>query len=113
MYIKERQNLFRNPKNQSNPYRIMLLLLVIVVLVAVLRSYAQGAIWPPFIPTPTPTRTINSGKVPFWVGCAVSVMAQSPRKGSPVHGSGSVNTLFENQSTTFLLKVSPCLMSPV
>ena len=60
MYIKERQNLFRNPKNQSNPYRIMLLLLVIVVLVAVLRSYAQGAIWPPFIPTPTPTRTINS-----------------------------------------------------
>jgi len=60
MYIKERQNLFRNPKNQSNPYRIMLLLLVIVVLIAVLRSYAEGAIWPPFLPTPTPTRTVNS-----------------------------------------------------
>lgn len=38
----------------------MLLLLVIVVLIAVLRSYAEGAIWPPFLPTPTPTRTVNS-----------------------------------------------------
>ncbi|MFZ3071437.1 MAG: tetratricopeptide repeat protein [Anaerolineaceae bacterium] len=38
----------------------MLLLLVIVVLIVILRGYAQGSIWPPFIPTPTPTRTVNS-----------------------------------------------------
>ena len=60
MYIDERKNLFRNSGNGSNPYRIMLILLVIVVLVAVLRDYASGEIWPPFVPTPTPTRTVNS-----------------------------------------------------
>ena len=60
MYIDERKDLFRNSGNRSNPYRIMLILLVIVVLVAVLRDYASGEIWPPFIPTPTPTRTVNS-----------------------------------------------------
>ena len=60
MYIQERKNLFRNPRNSSNPYRIMLLLVIIVVLIAVLRSYASGDITPPFIPTPTPTRTVNS-----------------------------------------------------
>lgn len=60
MYIDERKDLFRNSGNRSNPYRIMLILLIIVVLVAVLRSYASGEIWPPFVPTPTPTRTINS-----------------------------------------------------
>jgi len=60
MYIQEHKNLFHRPGGQSNPYRVMLLLLIIVVLVAVLRSYAQGEIWPPFIPTPTPTRTANS-----------------------------------------------------
>jgi tetratricopeptide (TPR) repeat protein len=60
MYIQERKNLFHRPGGQSNPYRVMLLLLIIVVLVAVLRSYAQGQIWPPFVPTPTPTRTVNS-----------------------------------------------------
>ena len=60
MYIDERKDLFRNSGNRSNPYRIMLILLVIVVLVAVLRDYASGEIWPPFVPTPTPTRTVNS-----------------------------------------------------
>ncbi|MFZ3150443.1 MAG: tetratricopeptide repeat protein [Anaerolineaceae bacterium] len=60
MYIKERKNLFHDPKGHSNPYRVMLLLLIIVMLIAVLRGYAQGSIWPPLIPTPTPTRTVNS-----------------------------------------------------
>lgn len=60
MYIDERKDLFRSSGNRSNPYRIMLILLVIAVLVAVLRSYASGEIWPPFVPTPTPTRTVNS-----------------------------------------------------
>lgn len=60
MYINERKNLFRNPRGASNPYFVMGILLVLVALVAVLRAFAQGEIWPPFIPTPTPTRTINS-----------------------------------------------------
>ena len=60
MYINERKNLFRHPRGSSSPYIIMAILLVMVVLVAVVRSFAQGEIWPPFIPTPTPTRTVNS-----------------------------------------------------
>lgn len=60
MYIDERKNLFRNPRGSSNPYFIMAILLVVVTLVAVVRAFAQGEIWPPFIPTPTPTRTVNS-----------------------------------------------------
>ncbi|MGI6250662.1 MAG: tetratricopeptide repeat protein [Anaerolineaceae bacterium] len=63
MYIHERKDLFRKSSNHSNPYRIMLLLLVIAGLVAVVRSYARGEIYPPLIPTPTPTRTVNSYKV--------------------------------------------------
>jgi len=60
MYIDERKNLFHNPRGSSNPYFVMAILLVVVALVAVVRAFAQGEIWPPFIPTPTPTRTVNS-----------------------------------------------------
>lgn len=60
MYIEERKNLFRNPRRNSSPYRIMAILLVIVAVIAVMRDYASGEIWPPFIPTPTPTRSVNS-----------------------------------------------------
>ncbi|MCK9245785.1 MAG: tetratricopeptide repeat protein [Anaerolineaceae bacterium] len=60
MFIDERKNLFRNPRGSSNPYFVMAILLVVVALVAVVRAFAQGEIWPPFIPTPTPTRTVNS-----------------------------------------------------
>ena len=37
-----------------------MMVLVIAGLVAVVRSYARGEIYPPLIPTPTPTRTVNS-----------------------------------------------------
>ena len=60
MYINERKNLFRNPKGASNPFRVMALIFGIVVIIAIIRAYSQGEIWPPFIPTPTPTRTVNS-----------------------------------------------------
>lgn len=60
MYIQERKNLFHNPRKQSSPYRVMILLVIIVLLISVLRSYARGEIWPPLVPTPTPTRTVNS-----------------------------------------------------
>ena len=60
MYINERKNLFRSPRGTSSPYFVMAILLVVVVLFAVVRAFAQGEIWPPFVPTPTPTRTVNS-----------------------------------------------------
>jgi tetratricopeptide (TPR) repeat protein len=63
MYIEERKNLFHKGKRGSNPYIVMLLLLLIVALVAVLRAYGRGEIWPPFVPTPTPTRTVNSYRI--------------------------------------------------
>lgn len=63
MYIEERKNLFHKGRRGSNPYLVMLLLLLIVGMIAVLRSYARGEIWPPFVPTPTPTRTVNSYRI--------------------------------------------------
>ena len=60
MYIEERKDLFRKRGTRSNPFRVLVLLLLIVGFVAVLRAYGQGEIWPPFLPTPTPTRTVNS-----------------------------------------------------
>ena len=60
MYIDERKNLFRSPRGSSNPYFVMAILLVVVLLIAVVRGFAQGEIWPPLVPTPTPTRTVNS-----------------------------------------------------
>jgi len=63
MYIEKRKNLFRKGRRGSNPYIVMVLLLLIVGFVAVLRAYGRGEIWPPFIPTPTPTRTINSYRI--------------------------------------------------
>ena len=63
MYIEERKNLFRKGRRSSNPYIVMLLLLLIVGFVAVLRAYGRGEIWPPFVPTPTPTRTVNSYRI--------------------------------------------------
>lgn len=60
MYINERKNLFHKPRPTSNPYLVMFILLCLVIVIAVARDYASGKIWPPFIPTPTPTRTVNS-----------------------------------------------------
>lgn len=60
MYIPERKPLFRKPKHQSNPYRIAAMLGVLLVLLLVLRNLNTGKITPMFLPTYTPTRTINS-----------------------------------------------------
>ncbi len=40
----------------------MFILLCIVIVIAVMRDYTSGKIWPPFVPTPPtpPTRTVNS-----------------------------------------------------
>lgn len=61
MFIEDNnQPIFRRKNTPSNPYRVLILLVLIAVFVSVLRSYAKGEIDPLFMPTPTPTRTINS-----------------------------------------------------
>jgi tetratricopeptide (TPR) repeat protein len=60
MQLEGKELQFRNPKNRANPFRVMILLVLIVALIAVLRSYAKGDIQPFFLPTATPTRTTNS-----------------------------------------------------
>ncbi len=60
MYIPEKKPLFRKPKHESNPYRIAILLAILLLLVLVLRNMDSGAITPFFLPTATPTRTFSS-----------------------------------------------------
>ncbi len=60
MYIPERKPLFRKPKHESNPYRIAVMVGILLVMLLVLRNLNTGSITPMFLPTPTPTRTNNS-----------------------------------------------------
>ncbi len=48
------------PKPRSNPYRILLLAVLILGAIWLLLSVNRGAIQSPFMPTPTPTRSPNS-----------------------------------------------------
>ena len=72
MYIPERKPLFRKNVKKTNPYGVAAMLGIILVMVIVLRSLNQGEITPMFMPTPTPTRTLDSfageGKVYFVAG---------------------------------------------
>jgi tetratricopeptide (TPR) repeat protein len=72
MYIPERKPLFRKPSHQSNPYRIAVMLGIVLAMLLVLRNLNTGAITPMFLPTPTPTRTLSSfadeGEVYFVAG---------------------------------------------
>ncbi len=60
MYIPEKKPLFRKPSHESNPYRIAIMLGILLVMLLVLRNLNSGSITPLFLPTPTPTRTVNS-----------------------------------------------------
>jgi len=60
MYIPERKPLFRKNVKKTNPYSVAAMLGIILVMVIVLRSLNQGEITPMFMPTPTPTRTLDS-----------------------------------------------------
>lgn len=51
---------FRPAKRAANPYRILLLLSLIIGSVWMLMQLQRGEIEPLFLPTPTPTRTANS-----------------------------------------------------
>lgn len=60
MYIPERKPLFRKPKYQSNPYRIAVMLIIVMVMLMTLRNLNEGSITPMFLPTSTPTRVLAS-----------------------------------------------------
>jgi tetratricopeptide (TPR) repeat protein len=58
--LSGREPTFRNIRPRSNPYRILVWIVFIVLGLVVIRSLNNGEIRPLFLPTPTPTRTANS-----------------------------------------------------
>ena len=60
MNLTGKRPTFRKQKAESNPYRILVLLVLLIISVFILRSIEQGEIQPPFLPTPIPTRTAHS-----------------------------------------------------
>lgn len=60
MFIPEHKPLFRKPRHQSNPYRIAIMLMIVMVMLMTLRNLNQGNIAPMFLPTSTPTRVMAS-----------------------------------------------------
>lgn len=52
--------LFRKERNHSNPYRVLILLVLLMGGLFIMREVEQEEIKPLFMPTPTPTRTSNS-----------------------------------------------------
>lgn len=60
MYINGKNPNFLKPRNKSNPYIILALVLMIVFVFTIISRLLNGNIQPLFMPTPTPTRTTNS-----------------------------------------------------
>ena len=60
MYLQGKEPSFRKKRKKANPYRVMLLLVLIVFFVVLLTRITSGDIEPLFMPTPTPTRTTHS-----------------------------------------------------
>jgi tetratricopeptide (TPR) repeat protein len=60
MYIPDQKPLFRKPRHQSNPYRIAVMIGIVLAMLMVLRNLNLGTISPMFLATATPTRTIAS-----------------------------------------------------
>lgn len=60
MYLHGKDPSFRNTRNNTNPYRILVLVVLIVFFFTVISGIAKGEVQPLFLPTPTPTRSTNS-----------------------------------------------------
>ena len=60
MFIPEQKPFFRKPRHQSNPYRIAVMVGIVLVMLMILRSLSIGSISPMFTATATPTRTLAS-----------------------------------------------------
>jgi tetratricopeptide (TPR) repeat protein len=72
MQLFGREPTFRRKSPRSNPYRILVWIILIVLGLVVVRSLNTGEIRPMFLPTPTPTRTASShsleGETHFMAG---------------------------------------------
>jgi tetratricopeptide (TPR) repeat protein len=60
MYLQGKDPHFRHTRKQSNPYRILVFVVLIVFFLSVLTGIVQGDVQPLLMPTPTPTRTSDS-----------------------------------------------------
>jgi len=60
MLIPPRKALFRKGQGSSGPYRLVIMVFIIIFLLFILRSVNTGAVQPFFMPTLTPTRTFSS-----------------------------------------------------
>jgi tetratricopeptide (TPR) repeat protein len=60
MLVPEKRPLFRKPRFQDNPYRVVLWIFIAIGFLFILRGISNKTIQPLFLSTPTPTRTINS-----------------------------------------------------
>lgn len=60
MNLSGKQVEFRPTKRRSNPYRIMIMVVIIVACFTLIRGFESGTVKPLFLATPTPTRTTNS-----------------------------------------------------
>ncbi len=60
MYLHGKDPTFRKTRNKSNPYIILVLVLLIVFTFTIISGLLKGDVQPLFLPTPTPTRTTNS-----------------------------------------------------
>ena len=60
MYLHGKEPTFKTQRKSANPYRVMVLLVLIVFFLTILTGIARGDVEPLFMPTPTPTRTTDS-----------------------------------------------------
>jgi tetratricopeptide (TPR) repeat protein len=60
MYLNGKDPTFRNTRSRSNPYRVMILVVLVVFFGSMISRLMKGDVEPLFMPTPTPTRTVNS-----------------------------------------------------
>jgi tetratricopeptide (TPR) repeat protein len=60
MILSGKRPTFRRHRSKSNPYRLLVLALLLIAGLFVLRAVEQDQIEPPFLPTSIPTRTSNS-----------------------------------------------------
>jgi len=60
MLVPEKRPIFLKRRFQDNPYRIVIWIVIAIGFAFILRGVSKKAIQPLFMPTATPTRTINS-----------------------------------------------------
>jgi len=60
MYLHGKEPTFRKSHAKINPYRVLVLLVLIVFFASILTGIARGDVEPLFMPTPTPTRSTDS-----------------------------------------------------